>query len=73
MSIQPSDLDALSERLLIACDQSYAGELLVVDESHLSPYFDAPLYRTMNRLTNLISQIMWCGMALPTRPLDSSA
>jgi Ca2+-binding RTX toxin-like protein len=46
MSIQPSDLVSLSELLLVACDQSYAGDLLVVDESHLSPYFDPPLYET---------------------------
>ena len=43
MSIRESDLVGLSERLLIACDQSYAGEKLVVGVSHLEPYFDPPL------------------------------
>jgi hypothetical protein len=43
MSIETNTLVSLSERLLIACDQSYAGELLVVGESYLSPFFDLPL------------------------------
>jgi len=46
MSVQTSDLVSLSERLLVACDQSYAGKLLVVGESHLSPFFDPPLNGT---------------------------
>ena len=43
MSIPQSDLVRLSERLLVACDQSYAGEKLVVGVSHLEPYFDPPI------------------------------
>jgi hypothetical protein len=43
MSIQQSDLVSLAERLLIACDQSYAAKSLEVDTSYLAPDFDPPL------------------------------
>ena len=46
VSIQPSDLVSLSERLLIACDQSYEGEKLVAGTDYLRPYFDPPLGET---------------------------
>ncbi|MGH8736868.1 MAG: hypothetical protein ACREVC_05850, partial [Burkholderiales bacterium] len=37
------DLVQLSERLLVACDQCYAGESLIVGQSHLEPFPDPPL------------------------------
>ena len=66
MSIQPSDLVSLSERLLIACDQSYAAESLELGKSHLAPdfgdslgtsflppySFDYPGYIVQNRVVN---------------------
>jgi hypothetical protein len=41
-----ADLVALSQKLLVACDQSYAGNNLVVGTDSLGVYNDPPLTDT---------------------------
>lgn len=44
MSLPTIEFANLSQRLLVACDQSYAGDELVVDENVLFRLDDAPLF-----------------------------